>query len=206
MPDKSGEVSGLTILSPVKIAPHLCVWHEEQLRGVLKEMARAERSPFAQLRTTHLCRLQLLEDVVYMNNPARYEQLASSYLVFEANVDGDAQPYFESMARQAPVEVEAIWSHCVGYPGVQEPRAFAAYMKRCQLTTTFYFADVNDKTVDEVMRALKVKVMLSDFVAENQLKRGAELKAAFKEFVAAVRSTPDPLPGMTGPPVGSFTR
>jgi hypothetical protein len=140
-----------------------------------------------------------------MNNPAKYEQLASSYLIFEANVDGDAQPYFEAMARHAPVEVESIWSHCVGYPGVQEPRVFAAYMKRCQLTTTFYFADVNDKSVDDVMRALKVKVMLADFVAENQLKRGVELKAAFQEFVAAVYSAPDPVPGRADPPPG-YTR
>lgn len=205
MSDKSGQISGLTVLSPVKIAPHLCVWHEEQLRGVLKEMGRDERSPFAQIRNTHLCRLQLLEDVVFMNNPAKYEQLASSYLIFEANVDGDAEPYFESMARHAPGEVEAIWSHCVGYPGVKEPRKFAAYMRRCQLTTTFYFADVNDKTVGDVMRALKVKVMLGDFVAENQLKRGAELKAAFQEFAAAVRSAPDPLPGRADPPPG-YTR
>lgn len=205
MPDKSGQISGLTVLSPIKIAPHLCVWHEEQLRGLLKEMARDEHSPFAQLRTTHLCRLQLLEDVVFMGNPAEYEQLASSYLVFEANVDGDAQPYFESMARLAPAEVESIWSHCVGYPGVKEPRDFAAYMRRCQLRTTFYFADVNDKTVGDVMRALKVKVMLADFVAENQLKRGPELKAAFQQFVAAVRSAPDPLPGMANPP-GGYTR
>jgi hypothetical protein len=202
MPDKSGQISGLTIFSPVKIAPHLCVWHEEQLRGVLKALARDEHSPFAQMRNTHLCRLQLLEDVVFMNNPAKYEQLASSYLIFEANVDGEARPYFESMAREAPAEVEAIWSHCVGYPGVKVPRAFADYMRRCQLTTTFYFADVNDKTVGQAMRALKVKVMLGDFVAENQLKRGIELKAAFQEFVSAVRAAPDPLPGKADPPPG----
>ena len=63
---------------------------------------------------------------------------------------------------------DAVWKHCVGYPGVQDAEAFAEYMKKCQIETTYFFADVNNKTVQQTLRALKVQMAWRDFIETNQ--------------------------------------
>ena len=98
-----------------------------------------------------------MDDVVFVGTPAREEHLQSKYLVFETNFDGDLDTYLTRMARETPEEVHAVWKHCVGYPGVQDAAAFAAYMKKCQIETTYFFADVNNKTVQQTLRALRVQ-------------------------------------------------
>jgi hypothetical protein len=118
--------------------------------------------------------------------------------VFESNFDGDLETYLGRMAREIPDVVEAIWGHCVGYPGCTDANNFVAYMKKCQLTTTFYFADVNDKTVQETLRALQIQSGLATFIERNQGKRPAEIQSAFTEFWASVQDAPGLLPGAKG--------
>ena len=72
-------------------------------------------------------------------------------------------------------------------------------MKKCQLTTTFYFADVNNYTVQSTLRALKIQASVADFIAHNQGKSPAEIQAAFRAFYEHVRKMPDPEPGHHDP-------
>jgi hypothetical protein len=96
------------------------------------------------------------------------------------------------MAREIPEAVDAVWQHCVGYPGVRDVPAFIAYMKKCQITTTFFFADVNDKTVQQTLQALQTQTALTAFVEANQGKPAAEVQAAFTQFLEAMRNAPEP--------------
>jgi predicted adenine nucleotide alpha hydrolase (AANH) superfamily ATPase len=96
--------------------------------------------------------------------------------------------------------VEAVWSHCVGYPGVRDSAAFIAYMKKCQIETTFYFADVNNHTVQSTLRALKVQASVADFIGRHQGKPAAELQAAFRAFYERVRNMAEEEPGRHDPP------
>src|SRR4051812_28100546 len=157
MPNQNGNVYGLPILSPIINPPDGDVSHDCAIRDYLALLPRDHRSPFAKVSSTHLARLVVMDDVVFVGTPAREEHLKSKYLVFETNFDGDLDTYLASMVRNAPDEVHAVWQHCVGYPGIQDPAAFAAYMKKCQLETTFFFADVNNRTVRQTLRALKVQ-------------------------------------------------
>ncbi len=50
-------------------------------------------------------------------SPACEEHLKSKYLVFETNCDGDPDTYLTGLATTIPQHLDAIWSHCVGYPG-----------------------------------------------------------------------------------------
>src|SRR4029078_11787213 len=110
--------------------------------------------------------------------------------VLRTNFDGHTDTYLLSMARDAAHEVDSVWRHCVGYPGLRDPRAFVEYMKKCQINTTFFFADVNNNPVQQTLRALKVQASLADFIAANQGLPAAEIQAAFREFVESVRSAP----------------
>jgi len=201
MANKSGSVYGLTILSPIIDDPHAAISHDLQLRMYLGALKRDESAPFAKVTGTHMARLTVMNDVVFVGHPAIEEHLKSQYLVFESNFDGDLDPYLRTMATQIPEHVDAVWSHCIGYPGVKNVEAFLAYMKKCQVTTTFYFADVNNKTVEQTLRALQTQAAVATFIESNQGKSAAEIQQAFAAFLQALQSAPAPLPGsgLTGP-------
>jgi hypothetical protein len=195
MPSQSGHVYGLTILSPILKGAAGDVSHDCAIRDYLAGLPRDHRSPFAKVSSTHLARLVVMDDVVFVGTPAREEHLKSKYLVFETNFDGDLDTYLTRMARDARVEVHDVWQHCVGYPGVEDPAAFAAYMKKCQIETTFFFADVNNKTVQETLSALKVQSGVALFLETNQGKPAGEIQAAFRHFMEKLRHAPQAVAG-----------
>ena len=195
MPNQSGNIYGLTNLSPIINGADGDISHDCAIRDYLANLPRDHRSLFAKVSSTHLARLVVMDDVVFVGTPAREEHLQSKYLVFETNFDGDLDTYLMRMAREAPEEVHAVWKHCVGYPGVQDAAAFAEYMKKCQIETTYFFADVNNKTVQQTLRALKVQSGLAHFIEANQGKSAGEIQAAFRQFLDKVRHAPEPLAG-----------
>ena len=195
MANLNGNMYGLTILSPILDDPKIKISHDTALRMYLQNMHRHERSPFAKVAGTHICRLVVMDDVVYVGSPAKEEHLKSKYLIFNSNLYGGVDQYLEEMARKIPGVVDDIWSHCVGYPGVTDPRAFAAYMKKCQVETTFFFADVNDKTVELTLKALWTKVEFTAFIEQNQGRSPVELQREFVAFWERVRTSPPPEAG-----------
>jgi hypothetical protein len=207
MANQSGSVYGLTIFCPIINDANAEVSHSLALRAYLAALARDGSGPFAKVSSTHMCRLAVLDDVIYPGLPTKVDHLQSPYLVFESNIDGDLDTYLARMAREAAPEVDAIWSHCVGYPGLKDVPAWVAYMKKCQLTTTFYFADVNDKTVQQTLRALQVQSGLATFIERNQGKSPAEIKQAFAEFWESLHATPLTMPGQpAADPVACYVR
>lgn len=199
MANGSGSVYGLTILSPIIDEPNADISHDCAIRQYLANLPNGHTSPFARLSSTHICRLVVMDDVIYVGTPAKEEHLNSKYLVFESNFDGELEPYLTRMANEIPELVESVWGHCVGYPGLGDVNAFLAYMKKCQVTTTFYFADVNTHTVQSTLRALKVQASVADFIARHQGKSPSEMQAAFRAFYQRVSEIPDQAPGHHDP-------
>lgn len=199
MPNQNGSVYGLTILSPILNDERATPSHDLQIRSYLAHLSTREDSPFALAPGTHLARLVVMDDVIYVGMPSCEEHLKSKYLVFESNLDGDLDTYLTGLARTVPHHLDAIWSHCVGYPGAANISAFLAYMKACQLTTTFYFAAVNDRTVPQTLRALSTQAAVAQFIANHQGSDPAQLQRDFLELRAHLESQPAPLPGSMGP-------
>jgi hypothetical protein len=199
VPNKSGSVYGLTILSPIIDDERATPSHDLLIRNYLAKLSTREGSPFALAPGTHLARLVVMDDVIYVGMPACEEHLRSKYLVFESNCDGDLDGYLRGLADSIPEHLDAIWKHCVGYPGAANRQAFIAYMKACQLDTTFYFAAVNDKSVSETLRALQTQTAVADFIATHQGADAAALQQEFIQFVARLKSLPLPRPGSMDP-------
>ena len=199
MPNRNGSVYGLTILSPIIDDEKPTPSHDLQIRKYLAALPTGPESPFAQAPGTHLARLVVMDDVVFVGYPAVEEHLHSKYLVFESNCDGDLEPYLIGLAKTAPHHFDAIWSHCIGYPGAANLAAFVAYMKACQLEPTLYFAAVNDKFVPATLRALHTQRAVTDFIASHQGMEPARLQAEFLQFVKSLESAPVPKPGSLGP-------
>jgi len=198
MANQSGSVYGLTILSPILQDRSAETSHNCAIRMKLACLPRDESSPFARVSSTHMARLVVMDDVVYVGMPSCEEHLKSQYLVFETNFDGVLDDYLTSMAREIPMDVDAVWQHCWGYPGTKDLAAFIAYMKKCQITTTFYFAAVNDKTVQQTLTALQTQAAVAEFIEKNQGKPAAELRGSFENFLESLRKAPAPVPGRPG--------
>jgi hypothetical protein len=207
MANQSGSVYGLTVLSPILQDATADTSHNCAIREYLAKLPDDERSPFARFAGTHMARLAVMDDVVFVGKPSCEEHLKSQYLVFETNFDGDLDSYLENMARNLREEINAVWKHCWGFPELKDLSndvpAFVAYMKRCQLTTTFYFADVNNHTVQETLRALQAQAAVTRFIEKNQGLPAALLQEKFVSFVQKVANAPAPVPGSPergGPP------
>ena len=203
MANQSGNVYGLTILSPILQDQNAETSHNCAIRMKLASLPCDEFSPFAKLSSTHMARLVVMDDVVYVGMPSCEEHLKSQYLIFETNFDGDLDNYLTRMAREISADVDAVWKHCWGYPGTKNLAAFIAYMKKCQITTTFYFADVNSRTVRETLTALQTQAAVARFIEKNQGRPAADLQKSFTEFVAKLHKAPAPVAGRPesgGPP------
>jgi len=199
MPNQNGSLYGLTILSPILNDEKATPSHDLQIRLYLAKLPTDQRGPFAIAPLTHLTRLVVMDDVIYVGAPSCEEHTNFKYLVWESNFDGDLDTYLTTLAKTVPEQIDSIWSHCVGYPGTKDVAAFIRYMKACQLKTTFYFAAVNDKTVEQALTALQTQKAVSDFVACHQGTEPAQLQKEFLEFIAQLRALPVPERGSDAP-------
>jgi hypothetical protein len=199
MPNENGRVYGLTTLSPILNDEKATPSHDLQIREYLAKLPTDRDSPFAIAEFTHLARLVVMDDVIYVGRPACEEHLKFKYLIFESNLDGELEPYLRQLAETVPTVLDAIWKHCVGYPGASDPEAFVRYMKACQIETTFFFAAVNDKSVKETLRALQTQGAVAEFIATHQGESPGLLQKEFLAFVARLKAAPAPQPGSGAP-------
>lgn len=197
MANQSGSVYGLTLLCPILSDEHCSPSHDLQIRNYLATLATGADSPFAIAPGTHLARLVVMDDVIYVGMPSCEEHLKSKYLVFESNCDGELDAYLIGLARAVPEHLDAIWSHCNGYPGANDTAAFLRYMKACQIETTFFFPAVNDKSVTETLTALQTRRAVADFIMKHQGMAPADVQRDFIEFLKGLDATPPPSPAAT---------
>jgi hypothetical protein len=183
MANQNGSVYGLTLLCPILNDKHEVPSHDLQIRKYLAELYTDARSPFAIAPGTHMARLAVMDDVIYVGMPACEESLKSKYLVFESNCDGDMDNYLRGLVAAIPEHLDAIWKHCTGYPGIADVMKFLAYMKACQIDTTFFFAAVNDKSVTETLVALQTQRVVAEFIASHQGVDPAQTQREFLEFM-----------------------
>jgi hypothetical protein len=199
MPNQNGKLYGLTFLSPIIDDRKATPSHDLQIRAYLATLPTDQNSPFALTPGTHLCRLVVMDDVVFVGSPAHEEHLKSKYLIFETNCDSDATAYLTGLAKTIPQQLDEIWSHCVGYPGATNLPEFLSYMKACQIETTFFFAAVNDKSLPESLRSLTAQRAVADFITDHQGADPARLQADFKQLLAELKACPLPEPGAMAP-------
>lgn len=195
MENSSGNAYGLTLLSPIRNGPLEGPSHADQVRAALAELETGAGSPLASVGTLHMARLAVLDDVFYQAYPAAEDHLKSRYLFCSANFDGDLDSYLELLRTEIPEEVDGIWKHCVNFPGTHDAARFRDYFKQCQIDNAIFFSDYPEATVPDVLRALDVQRAFIDFVVSNQQAAPADLKRAFDEFMAELKSRPLPEPG-----------
>jgi hypothetical protein len=187
MPNERGEAYALTALCPIRDDSHSERSFATEIRERLKTLDLAEASPMAKVPNTYLCRLFVLDQVLYQDSPATYERLQNKYLVFVCELHGKLDPYLTGMWESAEEMIRRTWELCVGFEEVRDAATFVRYMKRCQVTTTFYFNGSTDEPLAEQLKSLYLKQELAKFVASHQGASPEETRRAFDEFVGRVQ-------------------
>ena len=176
----SGQAYSLTVLTPIIDG------HEAHLAQYLNALASGDQSPLAAVAGTHFARWVVIDDVIYEGpDQGDRDHLKHPRLLFTSNFDGDLDPYLEAMRTGLGESADAIWGHCLGYPGCDERAAFARYMRHHQIDSSLFFAAYGDRTVQDVKRSLAVRTKLIEFALRAQGLGAGELKAAFVEEFGA---------------------
>jgi hypothetical protein len=172
--NRCGQACALTVLTPIVDG------RESSLARCLEALDDGHESPLARVGGTHLARWVIIGDVVYEGaGQRRADHLAHGRLLFTSNFDGELGSYLERLRVSIGDVADAVWSHCVGYPGHADGEAFAAYLRAHQLNCSLFYAAYGDRTVDAVTRSLATRRAVVDFVLSAQGMANGELQAAF---------------------------
>ncbi len=199
MPNRDGHAYGLTAFSPIKPG------EEEAVKTYLAAMPNGAHSPFKRVPATHTARWVVM-DALPDERPgtAHRQELKSKYLFFDANFDvgeGELDSYLDAMAREMKTEIDAVYRHCVAFPGAD---GFADYIKRCQIETTFFFTDYSSDprgSAPNVASALSLQQRFERLVGTLQGAAAATMQREMTALMKDVTVTNPPARPADPPPL-----
>ena len=174
-PDRSGQASALTVLTPILAGA------EDELRGYLEGL-RAAGSPLARLPRTHFGRWVIVPDFV-PEDERKADHLATPYLLFTACFDGPVDSYLDELCAELAPEAASIWGRCAGAPSPPGGAALKAYLRAHHARTGFFVAAYPQATVAQVRAALAQREAVIAFARGAQGMDPAQLRAAFRAQV-----------------------
>ena len=176
----SGQAYGLTVLTPILDG------HAPQLTEHLEGLPEGSDSPLARVPGTHLARWVVIDQVKFQGAGQRHrDALGESRLLFTSNFDGELGPYLEALRTELAEEADAVWGHCRGYPGHQDPAGFAGWLRAHALEAALFFAAYGGQTLEHVRANLELRTRLIEFALDAQGLPAADLKARFEEAFPA---------------------
>ena len=134
----------------------------------------------AKVANTYLARFYILNDAIFASYPNKLDKLQSQYLVFAPDFHGDLDTYLTGMWNSISDVVKQIWGDCVGFDKVDSAASFVTYIKKCQVTTTFFFNGSTDEPLDEQLKSLFLKQEFSKFVFAHQGAPAEKIRQDFK--------------------------
>jgi hypothetical protein len=186
MPNQDKNAYSLVAFCPIKSiseGDNMSVFKTRKVLQDLPTGVNSPVSPMASVPNTYLARFFILDDILFQSYPHHLDSLKSKYLVFAANIHGDdLDVYLEGMYNHMEKEIKAIWAHCVAFEQVKETKSFCAYIKKCQVTTTYFFNGSTDDSLAEQLKSLYLKQEFSKFVFAHQGLSAAKIQDDFKEF------------------------
>ena len=153
---------------------------EEALRKTLAGLDSGAGSPFQRVAGTHMARLYVLDHYGGSRlGPVCHRDLSPALLVLTAVVDGAPAAWAHRLADDMGPAFEAIWSHCSGFPGRGEGRAFGRWLLTHEVAPSFSILPHQDTTVERVRRGLDTRARLGDLAARLQGAAPAVVRAAY---------------------------
>ena len=178
--NRVGGVYALTVFTPILPG------HEDELRAHLDALPLGAESPLARLDQLHLSRIQIFDELVDQGPPHRRETLKSRHLLFTSTVDGELDPYLDTICERIGAQADGWWGHCVGYPGTADRAAFRAYIRAHKVDTGLLAVANPHATVKDVRESLALRERVVDFAAGAQGLDAAVLRERFLAAFADV--------------------
>lgn len=175
-PNVVGQAYALTTFSPIVPGK------EEALEGYLQAVPMGPASPWTVLRGLHFLRLHVVTEFVHQGPSQRPDPLGNGYLVTEATFDGSFPAFMRDMCLLAAKETEALYGHCVGFPGTRDPAAFQRWAERNRIDVGTVLVAYPGSNVDDVRKALRAREQAAAFAVRAQ---GMDSETLWREFRAA---------------------
>lgn len=173
MSNITGTAYALTTFARVRDA------EADDLEEYLAALPRGADSPFARLADVHLTRVQLFRELVHQGPKQKHtDVLRHPQLVFTSVFDGALENYLAELCEKVP-ECDRWWGSCDGYPGRDDPAAFAAFVRSIQRTTTLFQSPFPTATVGRIREAMAVRERVVDFAVTTQ---GLDPEALLQRF------------------------
>ena len=162
----------LTVLTPVVPG------QEGGLREALARFPSA--SPFSHVAETHFARWVVIAGAPwrFRGLPRRTRPLRMQYLLFTSTANRRPEEHVEDLRTGLGRHADAVWGHCVGYPGHDRPAEFRRYLLHNRLPVHRWFA-AYDATVQEVGDALDLRRRHAQFAMQAQTVGDLDLQKAF---------------------------
>jgi hypothetical protein len=165
----------LTTLVPIEAG------RQEALRKTLADLPTGSASPFQRVAGTHMTRLCVLDHYGgALFGPLCHRSLDPALLVVTAIVDGPGPAWAESLPATIGPTVEAVWTHCSGFPGIDNGGAFARWLLDHEVAASFAVI-ANHDTVDAVRKGLDLRARLGQFAARLEGGAPAAVRAAYRQ-------------------------
>jgi hypothetical protein len=94
------------------------------------------------------------------------------------------EPFLRDLVAALGPETDAIWGHCVGYPGIADPGAFARWITTHRKANGYLLTPWPFKTVQDVKEGLRVQAGFGALVEDAHDMDDAALQAAFRDLMA----------------------
>jgi hypothetical protein len=161
---------------------------EDALRAHLAQLRPLDGSPFAKVPSTHFARWVIIPQLIYEGPPQKRDELKCQYLLFTGHFDGELDPWVESVCSNMGEEADAVWGHCVAYPGATDVAGVKKYFKHNQLEANLFYCGYFGTTVEQVREALAFRSKAIDFVVRAQEMDPTRLRDEFRQTFAGLGS------------------
>ena len=166
----------LTVLTPVHPG------REERLSAYLRAIPQDEGSPFRRLPGTHFARWVVVDRLRegYLGAPFPPTPLRGSYLLYTSTFDSTVVEHVEELRIRLGAEADAVWEHCVGYPGRRQQGRFRRYLLHNRIRENIWHR-AYDATVPEIRAALDLRCQHIEFARHTQGLDDEDLHREFLE-------------------------
>lgn len=156
---------------------------EEALRKTLDALGTDDQSPFHGVPGTHMARFYVLDHYGgSLTGPVAHHQLRRALLVLSAVVDGPVGIWVGNLHQRMEPTAEAVWSHCFGFPGTADGRAFARWLLRHQVPPSFDVIANKEGSVQSVREGLTLRTRLGEFAGRMQGVAPPLVRDAYREW------------------------
>lgn len=135
-----GAHSIITSIVPIKPG------HLDRLRATLAALGAPDRkSPVEAISTIHFARWVIIDD--------------GQRLLFTSNFDGTWDSYIDEFIDKAADGLDAIWSHCEGYPegGAKDRATFKDYVRASEQAAALFYCAYDDLTVGRIKQNERIR-------------------------------------------------